>query len=113
MIDIETAIKDLIEARKLFNELSDKVYAIAEGDLDNSKYGKIYMNFEDTIRREIAAQYYEREDFIDTYFCLIILDMAQYGTVEFTVDNKPYRAETVSSILWLLGGDSKLEMGHE
>lgn len=113
MIEIETTISDLIEARKLFNELSDKIYAIAEGDLDNSEYGKIYTNFERTVCREVAVQYYEREKFLEEYFSLIILDMAQWGAVDFTVDGKPYRAETVGSIIWLLGGDFKLEMGHE
>lgn len=100
---MEFAIKDLIEARKLFNELSDKIYAIAEGDLDNSKYANIYQNFEKAVLDRAIGRTPHLEGFLTKYFGSIILDFADNGFTTFAIDSEQFEIATIGSLasfLW-------------
>lgn len=69
----------LVEARKRWNQLSDCIYEIGAGDLDNSRFGIIYQNFEDTVRDIFTMRYSEHKEFLNIYFCGIVLDIAEEG----------------------------------
>lgn len=69
----------LIEARKRWNQLSDCIYEIGAGDLDNSRFSVIYQNFEDAVLESYSIAYPEHKEFLTTYFCAIVLDVAEAG----------------------------------
>lgn len=72
-------IDKLIEARKKWNQLNDAIYAIGNGDLDNSHFNIIYNNFEAAILEMLINEFPEHEEFLIEYFTSIILDFAQIG----------------------------------
>lgn len=75
-MDIETKVQKVIEARQLFNELSDKVYDIACGDLDSSPYAAIYQNFENSVRDDLVAMGGVNKKMVNEYFGWFVLSFA-------------------------------------
>lgn len=80
-------VKKLIEARKLFNKLGDTLYIICSGEFENSEFAAIYNNFEKVVCDEIC-EISSCPEFVEKYFCSMILDMAQEGYTKFLVNEK-------------------------
>lgn len=93
-IKLASMIDNLVESRKLYNELSDKIYAIAYGNLDDTPYNNIYQNSETFVRILLNETFPNHAEFIDEFFCSIILDLAQGDGARVEIDNKE---------LWIVG----------
>lgn len=78
----------LVEARKRWNQLSDCVYEIGAGDLDNSRFSNIYQNFEDVVRETYIELYPQHKKFFDIYFSAVVLDIAVSGFATFVLNNE-------------------------
>lgn len=97
MIDI--SLKKLIEARKLYNELNDRVYMIINSDFEDTKYHAIYQNFNDTVYYEMVDVFPEQAEFLREYFDTIILDLAEKDMVELICDGVHEIISTTGSLL--------------
>lgn len=80
----------LVETRKRWNQLSDCIYEVGAGDLDNSRFSNIYQNFEDVVREFYISRYPKHTDFLYTNFSSIILDIAVSGFAAFVLNNGTY-----------------------
>lgn len=111
---MEFEVKELVEARRLFNELSDKIYGIAEGDLDNSKYFNIYQNYEDQVRQLFAADGCD-EDSLDEWFSYLILQIAEDESifVQEKASGLTYYISTVKEVVDLLNSQVAFECIEE
>ena len=106
-------IKNLVDARRLFNDLSDKIYAVAEGDLDNSKYFSIYQNFEDFVRERLIAIGGNKKS-LDECFSTIILNAAQNeATLIKEASGKDYYITTIAEIYSLITSRVAFEIIEE
>lgn len=111
---MEFEVKNLIEARRLFNELSDKLYAIAEGDLDNSKYFEIYQNYEDLVCSLFVADG-AYEESTDEWFSYLILQASEDESIfiEEKASGLTYYISTAKEIADLLNSGVAFECIEE
>lgn len=108
LVNLMGIIDNLIESRKLFNELSDKIYAIAYGSLDDTPYNKIYQNFETSVRVLLNKTFPNQAEFIDDFFCSIILDLAQEGKASVMINDKEIWIVGAWSLFDILGQNSPI-----
>lgn len=101
-------IDKLIEARKRWNQLSDCIYELAAGDLDNSRFSVIYNNYEDEIRDKLCAVYPYHADFLRDYFSGIILEMTEEGYAFVYTNEEGHAVRWGNDLIALLEGDQEL-----
>lgn len=94
-MDIETKIKKVIEARELFNELSDKIYAIAYGNLEETIYAKMYQNFEDSVGEDLIALGGINKKMVNEYFSWFILAFAEKRNIVIEQNGQERKIETI------------------
>lgn len=92
----------LIEARKRWNQLSDCIYEIGAGDLDNSRFSVIYQNFEDVVLDHYVNWFGDHEEFLENYFCGIVLDIAEQGYATFICQDAPLIVRNEDDFEYLL-----------
>lgn len=79
----------LVEARKRWNSLSDKIYAIAGGDLENSEYFIIYNYYEIAVKDSLINLVPENyTNFIQEFFTVMILEFVENGYICFQDKNE-------------------------
>lgn len=77
-------IAGLIKARSLWNKLSDSIYNIAYGELENTEYSHIYTNYENTLKKiALSIVPAERTEIVEEYFEAIILEFAENKMLTF------------------------------
>lgn len=82
-------LKKLVEARKFFNSLSDCIYEIAAGELDNSRFAIIYLNYEeDMLSQTLEITQHLNDKNIIRYFSAMILDLAEKGATYVVIDGQ-------------------------
>lgn len=98
----------LIEARKRWNQLSDCIYELAAGDLDNSRFYAIYGNYEDEILNKLCAGYPFHVDFLRGYFSGIILEVAEEGYAIVYANGEGNAIRRGNDLITLLESDQEL-----
>lgn len=105
---MEEMVQRLVNARWAWNKLDDAIYSIAGGDINNSVYALIYDNYEECVMGELIKAFPHRKEFLESYFCGVVLDLADIKYVTLTVGIQDKEVE-IKEFLELLSGDFDLE----
>lgn len=106
---MEEMIQRLVDARRAWNKLDDAIYSVAGGDINNSVYALIYDNYEECVMGELIKVFPHRKEFLESYFCGVVLDFADLKYVTLTVNILQDKEVGVKEFLELLSGNSDLE----
>lgn len=105
---MEEMVQRLVNARWAWNKLDDAIYSVAGGDINNSVYALIYDNYEECVMGELIKAFPHRKEFLESYFCGVVLDLADIKYVTLTVGIQD-KEVGVKEFLELLSGNSDLE----
>lgn len=82
-------LEKLVESRKAYNMLSDRIYEIAAGDLDNSRFAIIYLNYEaDMLNQALEVTQHLNDKNIICYFGTMVLDLAENRATHVVIDGQ-------------------------
>lgn len=77
---LENELEMLIDSLKLFEDLTNRLYAITEGDLVETRYCRIYGNFENVVLNHLIEVFPQDEYFLKQYFTTAVYELATTGT---------------------------------
>lgn len=100
-------LKKYVEARRAFNELSDAIYAIGAGNLDDSRFGIIIDNYtEEMMATVMETTQHINDDNVKKYFPIMTLDLSQLGETHVYIGNETKRitVDTLVNALMLMNG---------
>lgn len=100
-------LRKYIEARRAFNELSDAIYAIGAGNLDDSRFGIIIDNYTEEMMIEVMEiTQHINDDKVRKYFPIMTLDLSQYGETQVYIgdETRKITVDTLVNTLMLMDG---------